>query len=153
MSGLGPMPEERFDRLVGELIDRPGVSYGKDEPGTANRFGSNALKTGGKIFAMLVRGALVVKLPRGRVDELVNAGEGVRFDPRGGRPMTEWLVLDPDSQLSWLPLAAEAMQFVAPKAKTGTAPKAKTGAAPKAKTSAGPRTRSSPAPKATQPRE
>ena len=109
-------PEERFDSLVGELIDRPGVSYGKDEPGAANRFGSNALKVGGKIFAMLVRGRLVVKLPRARVDELVAAGEGTRFDPRGGRPMTEWLVLDPASKLGWLPLAAEAMQFVAPKA-------------------------------------
>lgn len=125
MSGPGSTPEERFDRLVGELIDRPGVSYGKDEPGAANRFGSNALKIGGKIFAMLVRGSLVVKLPRGRVGELVDAGEGVRFDPRGGRPMTEWLVLDPASKLEWLPLAAEAMQFVAPKVKTSTAPKAK----------------------------
>ncbi len=114
MTGPGLSPPERFDRLVGELIDRPGVSYGKDEPGAANRFGSNALKVGGKIFAMLVRDSLVVKLPRRRVDELVDAGEGVRFDPRGGRPMTQWLVLDPASKLGWLPLAAEAMQFVAP---------------------------------------
>jgi hypothetical protein len=138
VSDLGSTPEERFDRLVGELIDRPGVSYGKDEPGTANRFGSNALKIGGKIFAMLVRGALVVKLPRARVDELVDAGEGVRFDPRGGRPMTEWLVLDPDSQLGWLPLAAEAMQFVTPKAKSGTAPNAKSSTASKAKSGTAP---------------
>jgi len=133
VTGPGLAAEERFDLLVGELIDRPGVSYGKDEPGTANRFGSNALKVGGKIFAMLVRGSLVVKLPRGRVDELVDAGEGVRFDPRGGRPMTEWLVLDPSAKLSWLPLAAEAMQFVAPKAKSGAAPKAKSKPAPNPK--------------------
>jgi hypothetical protein len=143
VSGLGPTPEERFDRLVGELIDRPGVSYGKDEPGTANRFGSNALKIGGKIFAMLVRGALVVKLPRGRVDELVGAGQGVRFDPRGGRPMTEWLVLDPDSQLSWPPLAAEAMQFVAPKTKPGAAQKAKSGTAAKSRSSTAPKAKQS----------
>jgi hypothetical protein len=110
-----PSPEERFDRLVGELLDRPGVSYGRDEPGTANRFGSNALKVGDKIFAMLARGSLVVKLPRKRVDELVAAGDGIRFDPRGGRPMTEWLVLDPASRQGWLPLAAEAMQYVGSK--------------------------------------
>ncbi|HEU5426148.1 MAG TPA: hypothetical protein VFU74_04715 [Actinocrinis sp.] len=117
--------------MVGELIDRPGVSYGKDEPGTANRFGSNALKIGGKIFAMLVRDSLVLKLPRRRVDELVDAGEGVRFDPRGGRPMTEWLVLDPASKLGWLPLAAEAMQFVAPKTTSKAAQKAASDAASK----------------------
>lgn len=110
-----PSPEERFDGLVGELLDRPGVTYGRDEPGTANRFGSNALKIGNKIFAMLVRGNLVVKLPRKRVDELVAAGDGTRFDPRGGRPMTEWLVLDPASRQGWLPLAAEAMQYVGSK--------------------------------------
>lgn len=108
-------PEARFDGLVGELLDRPGVSYGRDEPGAANRFGSNALKLGGKIFAMLVRGSLVVKLPRERVDELVVSGDGTRFDPRGGRPMAEWLVLDPASRQGWLPLAAEAMQYVGSK--------------------------------------
>lgn len=110
-----PSPEARFDGLVAELLDRPGVTYGGDEPGTANRFGSNALKVGGKIFAMLVRGSLVVKLPRKRVGELVAAGEGTRFDPRGGRPMTEWLVLDPASGQGWLPLAAEAMHYVGSK--------------------------------------
>lgn len=120
----GAAAEERFDALVGESIDRPGVSYGKDEPGAANRFGSNALKAGGKIFAMLVRGSLVVKLPRARVDELIDAGQGVRFEPRAGRAMTEWLVLDPASTLDWLALADEAMRFVAPKASKGTAPKA-----------------------------
>ena len=110
-----PSAEQRFDELVGELLDRPGVTYGRDEPGAANRFGSNALKVAGKIFAMLVSGALVVKLPRKRVDELVASGDGTRFDPRGGRPMTEWLVLDPASAQGWLPLAAEAMQYVGPK--------------------------------------
>jgi hypothetical protein len=108
-------PAERFDGLVGELLDRPGVSYGRDEPGTANRFGSNALKVGDKIFVMLVRDSLVLKLPRKRVDELVASGDGTRFDPRGGRPMTEWLVLDPASRQGWLPLAAEAMQYVGSK--------------------------------------
>jgi hypothetical protein len=108
-----PSPEQRFDRLVGEIVHRPGVSYGRDEPGGANRFGANALKVGGKIFAMLAGGSLVVKLPAARVDALVAAGEGTRFDPRGGRPMTQWFVLDPDSRQGWLPLAAEAMGFVA----------------------------------------
>ena len=67
----------------------------------------------GKIFAMLWRGRLVVKLPRARVDALVAAGEGERFDPRrDGRVMREWLVLETASQVEWLALAREALTFV-----------------------------------------
>ena len=64
---------------------------------------------------MLVRGALVVKLPKQRVDELVRAGEGTSFDANKGKPMKEWLRLDPRSQLSWASLAREALDYVTPK--------------------------------------
>jgi TfoX/Sxy family transcriptional regulator of competence genes len=47
-------------------------------------FGSSGLKVGGKVFAMSVKNELVVKLPRERVDELVAAGAGSRFDPGHG---------------------------------------------------------------------
>jgi hypothetical protein len=40
------------------------------------------LKASGKIFVMLVGDELVYKLPKGRVDELVAAEKGRRFDPR-----------------------------------------------------------------------
>ena len=65
-----------------------------------------------KIFAMLVRGHLVLKLPRPRVDALIAAGQGTRFDANKGTPMREWLRLDPDSALPWPPLALEALDFV-----------------------------------------
>ncbi len=39
----------------------------------ARMFGSTALKVGGKVFAMLVKGKLVVKVPAGRVAALVAA--------------------------------------------------------------------------------
>ena len=61
---------------------------------------------------MLTRGRLVVKLPSTRVDELVATGEGVRFDANKGKPMKEWLSLDPQSRTAWLPLAQEALAFV-----------------------------------------
>jgi hypothetical protein len=60
---------------------------------------------------MFVRGRLVLKLPAGRVDELVTGGDGVRFDANKGTPMREWLSLDPRSGHDWLPLAHEALTF------------------------------------------
>lgn len=71
----------------------------------------NVLTARGKIFAMLVRGKLVTKLPRPRVDELVSRGIGTRFDPGHGRLMKEWLVVGP-GRARWVTLAQEAFQFV-----------------------------------------
>jgi TfoX/Sxy family transcriptional regulator of competence genes len=109
-------PEERYSELVATFTTMPRVSEGSLEPGARNRFGSSGLKVNGKIFAMLVRGNLVLKLPRKRVDALVAAGEGEPFDPRrNGRAMREWLVLDAGSRLEWAALAREAFDFVAAK--------------------------------------
>jgi hypothetical protein len=71
----------------------------------------NTFSANGKIFAMLVRGALVVKLPKERVDELVEAGHGTRFDPGHGRLMREWIAVEADA-LPWVALAKEGHQFV-----------------------------------------
>jgi hypothetical protein len=101
-------PQDRFDVVVGELVGAAGVT----PPGTSSGFGSAALRVRNKIFAMLVRGRLVVKLPTERVDALVAAGQGVRFDANKGTPMKQWLSLDPASELEWLPLAREALAFV-----------------------------------------
>lgn len=108
--------EQRYAALVEEMRTRPGVTHGA-EPGSRGRFGSNGLKAGGKLFAMLSHGSLVLKLPRHRVDALVASGDGVRFDPRrDGRLMKEWLVLVPDSDQDWAALATEAMAFVSSRA-------------------------------------
>ncbi len=100
-------PEERYEDLVDELLGTDGVT----PPGGGGGFGRSALRFQGKIFAMLVRGRLVLKLPRRRVDELVEAGDGVRFDANKGTPMKEWLSLDPESGLAWPSLAREALDF------------------------------------------
>lgn len=104
--------EHRYAVLVEEMQTLPGVTHGA-EPGVRGRFGANGLKIGGKLFAILSHGSLVLKLPRARVDALVASGDGVRFDPRrNGRLMKEWLVLVPDSHQDWFALAREAMAFV-----------------------------------------
>jgi hypothetical protein len=105
--GQHEAPEERFEDLVGELLGCPGVT----PPSGGSGFGRSALRWERKIFAMFVRGRLVVKLPAPRVDTLVADGDGVRFDANKGTPMREWLSLDPESRLAWLPLAREALDF------------------------------------------
>jgi hypothetical protein len=61
---------------------------------------------------MVSRGELV-KLPRERVDELIAAGTGTRFDPGHGRRMKERVSVAPAHGRSWPKLAQEARDFVA----------------------------------------
>jgi hypothetical protein len=69
------------------------------------------LSVKGKIFAMLVKGRFVAKLPRDRVDDIVAAGFGAHFDPGHGRLMKEWVSVDRAGP-PWLDLAREAHRFV-----------------------------------------
>ena len=57
-----PTPELRFEDLVSEFSDTDGVTL----PHGGGGFGRSALRYRGKIFAMFVRGDLVVKLPARR---------------------------------------------------------------------------------------
>jgi hypothetical protein len=101
-------PEQRYDELVDRWVGVAGVT----PPGQSAGFGSGSLRINGKIFAMFVRGQLVVKLSRTRVDALVAAGEGIRFDANKGTPMKEWLAVDPASSVDWTNLSGEAFTFV-----------------------------------------
>jgi hypothetical protein len=99
--------EERYHEVMGAFVGRPGVT----QEGAG--FGSNALKVGGRIFAMLdSRGQFVLKLPAKRIDALIAAGDGVRFDAGKGKPMKEWFAVAEASALDWIDLAAEAYTFV-----------------------------------------
>jgi TfoX/Sxy family transcriptional regulator of competence genes len=76
-------------------------------------FGTNpGLRVSGKIFAMLVGGELVVKLPKDRVDELVEAGVARPFDAGKGRPMKEWASVAANASRRWKGLVEEAKVFV-----------------------------------------
>jgi hypothetical protein len=100
-------PEQRYEDLVDEFAGVDGVM----PPQGGSGFGRSALRYRRRIFAMFVRGRLVLKLPRQRVDALVADGDGQRFDANKGTPMKEWFSLDPESELAWLPLAREALDF------------------------------------------
>ncbi len=75
-------------------------------------FGSGALKVDGKIFAALSKGRLLLKLPKARVDALIEAGQGERFSTGPGREKKEWVTVPPTTQDEWQALAAEARAFV-----------------------------------------
>src|SRR5215831_8090359 len=99
--------DSRFARVVAAVAGKRGVTRESRQG-----FGSGALKVNGKIFAMMTPGAeFVVKIPKARVDDLVNQGIGERFEPGPGRMMKEWLALDGHPDL-WTELAKEAYQFV-----------------------------------------
>ncbi|HEX8861394.1 MAG TPA: MmcQ/YjbR family DNA-binding protein [Actinomycetes bacterium] len=100
--------EELFERIAERYLDQPAVSRGTG-------FGSSAgLRVGGKIFAMLDReGRLVLKLPTARVEELIDAGTGGRFEPRrDGRLMREWVTVPVSGRSEWEGLVDQAFQFV-----------------------------------------
>jgi len=106
MAAAETEPQRRYEDLIDALLEEPGVT-----PPHGGGFGRSACRCSGKIFVMFVRGRLVLKLPEARVDELIAAGEGTRFDANKGRPMREWLSLDPASRQPWLALAREALGF------------------------------------------
>jgi hypothetical protein len=106
----------RWEALVATMLAEGAATYG-NEGGAQRAFGSTSLKTDGKIFAMLVKGRLVVKLSAARVDELAADGVGQHFDPGHGRIQKEWLDVhggDPDA---WQSLASESEAFVARRAR------------------------------------
>jgi hypothetical protein len=100
--------EARFASLVEALTDEPGVEVG----GARRGFGRGTLQVGGRIFAMVSHGRLVVKLPRERVAGLIAAGAGGPFDAGKGKPLAEWLALSEADDATLLDLAREAALFV-----------------------------------------
>ena len=98
---------ELFSALCAEYSGVTGVSV----PDGGQGFGSRTLKVNNRIFAMLVGGRLVVKLPRARVAELIETGRGQPFDGGKGTPMKEWIALTGD-EAECRALVVEAQAFV-----------------------------------------
>ncbi len=73
---------------------------------------SEGVKTGGKFCAFVSKGELVLKLPAGRVAELIAAGQGRPFDAGKGRPLQEWVRLRPPGEEVCAGYVLEAREFV-----------------------------------------
>ncbi len=105
MSPDAQAAEDAFAAIADDLLREPGV-----EAGTG--FGKMpGLRVGGRIFAMLVDGELVAKLPAERIGALRDAG-GARSFRVGEREMREWVSIDHRGGHVWVALAREALGFV-----------------------------------------
>ena len=112
-----PTPgEARFWGLAEPLLEEPGITR-------STMMGFPCLRIDGKFFATCDHrsGALVVKLPEARVDQLIEAGRAESFAP-AGRPFREWASIPPERSRTWRRLLSEALDFVA----TQPAPRART---------------------------
>jgi hypothetical protein len=69
------------------------------------------MKLGKKMFAMLYKGDLLLKLAPDRVAELVASGEGQAFDPGTGAPMADRVLIPTAHQDLWISLSEESRRY------------------------------------------
>jgi len=100
-------PAAAYRALAAAFADDPRVTPPAEERG---RFGSNGYAVDGKVFAMSVDGALVVKLSKADVDAAIADGHGARLT-MGTREMKEWLVVTAPAS-RWRDYAERARRFV-----------------------------------------
>ncbi len=88
-----------------------------------NMFGSAAwfLESNGMMFAGAWGEAIMVRVGAKRTSELIESGMAEKFDPMGGRPMREYILLDSeriaedDVLIGWLDEASEYAGALPPK--------------------------------------
>lgn len=102
--------EDADDALFWDVA-QPLMAAGKAEEGELMR--SRCIRVGKEFLAMpeYRTGDLVVKLPRGRVDELINAGTGLAFAP-AKKVFREWVQVPGRDEALWTTLLDEGYEFV-----------------------------------------
>ena len=102
-------PQAAYDAVVSEMVATSPTTSGK-------MFGMPTLKNSdGKAFAGYTDGAMVFKLTGTSHAEALALTGASLFDPMGGRPMKEWVVVPFDHSTRWLDFARDAFDYVAGK--------------------------------------
>ena len=98
-------PDDAFSELAQPLLAIAGVTR-------STMMGLPCLRQDGAFFAALDRttGALLVKLSRERVDELLGSGLAEPFAP-AGRRFRQWATVPAQQTENWAPLLDEARTF------------------------------------------
>ena len=106
------MPQTDED-VFWELIDELQVADPRIEEGTI--MSGRCARVDGEFLALVdFKGSgLVVKLPRERVQELIDQGVGQSFAP-AGRVFKEWVAIPKRDRRRWRSLLREGVAFVAP---------------------------------------
>ena len=97
-----------FTPIVQKMLKERGVTQAK-------MFGASGLKIGRKMFAMSVKGELIIKLPKERVDILIASKQWKQFYHlfNKSRLMKEWVSIGHKHKSKWFKLVQEAKDFVA----------------------------------------
>jgi len=100
---------EAYDAVVSEMVATSPTTSGK-------MFGMPCLKnSNGKAFAGYSEGSMVFKLSGiSHAEALALAGASL-FDPMGGRPMKEWVLVPPEHSTQWIEFARDAFEYVTDK--------------------------------------
>jgi hypothetical protein len=108
VDGAVTQARELYDDPTDDLLYQPAVGW-------STRMGFPCVRRAGRFFASFDErnGALVIKLPRERVAELVDEGSGDPFAPNG-RVFKEWVSIPRPDRATWEALLAEALDFAGP---------------------------------------
>jgi hypothetical protein len=97
-------PQERFEEIADDLAAQ------NDDVELGKMFGMPTIKRGGKAAAGFWRDSMVFKLTDSAAREQALALEGAeQFDPMGGRPMKEWVVVPAAESGRWAELAQQSL--------------------------------------------
>jgi hypothetical protein len=101
----GDDPRDLYDELTDDLLYDPAI-------GRATMMGYPCVRLAGKFVASYDHRAccLVVRLPRQRVAELINDGDGEPFAP-AGKVFHEWVSIPTVNRDLWQTLLNEAVAF------------------------------------------
>ena len=97
--------QARYDELADDLVAQ------NDDVTLGKMFGMPCIKRGGKAVAGFWQESVVFKLPDAAALERALALDGTQlFDPMGGRPMKEWVVVPVSHADEWPGLASDALK-------------------------------------------
>ena len=99
-------PQKAYDAVVSEMVATSPTKGSK-------MFGMPCLKnSNGKAFAGYTDGAMVFKLAGASHTEALALSGANLFDPMGGRPMKEWVVVPAEHSTRWIEFARDAFDYV-----------------------------------------